>query len=185
MPHVLQYVSGLWFEPVGTPSDCTPGNVQDTPVRSCKVCLTNLELVMGPGYGMSVVIKSARIRRANYTFTFKRAISYDQPNVAPTDGTQGVWVPIVAERTMYGPPAPPIFEEIVAKDLEPADVEPLGLTMTGVMGGWEFSVRRPGYLGTFANNKVLLEWLGTAEAVARYKAIVGDCSGIRGALDQP
>jgi len=58
---------------------------------------------------------------------FKRAISYDQPDIAPAEGNSGVWVVTLPNPMATGRPAALSYTSLQTQSLTPADVEPLGI----------------------------------------------------------
>lgn len=73
--------------PRGAPTECAGGMMNGQLVLSCKVCAT---IINAPPEVRSAYDVS--IRMVNFLIPFKRAIGYDQPDVAPLDGAPGVWV---------------------------------------------------------------------------------------------
>jgi hypothetical protein len=149
--NALQTPAKLYY-PVGTPTSCQSGTLNGQDVRSCKVC--GFFLIAQTGmFG----IQRFFVRRANYDIPFKRAISYEQPDIAPT-GTGGVWAAAMPAPGALGQQSMPTAPTSIEYDLTPADMQRFGISMgRGLSGGYNFSVQRPGYIGVIPNANVLLD----------------------------
>lgn len=180
VPVMLRYMPlTIWFGPFGEPTDCTDGQIDGVPVRSCKVCNTHMQLMERKGpFGFERWIESAQVRRVNLHVPFKRAISYDQPDIAPEDGASGVWVLAMPPATALAPPPAPRFEVVGGRALSPDDPLPFDLVMSQNERGISFAVRRERYTGIFPNSQKLLEWLATPEMLDLYVRIIGTCDGL-------
>lgn len=80
------------------PARCQPGTMGDVQVRTCNVCA--ITMYRGNLYSSNPVT----IRRENFSVVFKRAVSSDQPEVAPLT-QEGVWAPVIPQSQGYAPPA--------------------------------------------------------------------------------
>ena len=99
-PHPVIALGGA-----GQPQACQAGMVAQGQVQACKVCLVVVEVVpqednLGT-HGVNAIIAE----RGMADVAFKNAISYDQPDIAPT-GTGGVWVPSFPSQSPLVPPQP-------------------------------------------------------------------------------
>ncbi len=71
-----------WSIPEGQPTNCVPGTMDNTEVRSCKVC-ASIVYIEHDWTGSQAVAK-----REIFDIAFKRALSFDQPDIAPSDQNQ-------------------------------------------------------------------------------------------------
>lgn len=94
------------------PTNCMAGKLGDAEVRSCKVCASVVDIER-PWTGSQAVIS-----REIFDIAFKRALSFDQPDVAPADPKMGVWVAVVPPQ---GPGSQPTSRQV----LEQRDLPPL------------------------------------------------------------
>ena len=74
----------------GQPTQCQKGKMGELEVRSCKVCALTLYVVDN---GMANF--DAYVRREVFDIAFKRAQSFEQPDISPSNPSLGVWVAIV------------------------------------------------------------------------------------------
>ncbi|MEO7179071.1 MAG: hypothetical protein ABIW83_09520 [Allosphingosinicella sp.] len=102
---------------LGTPEDCNPGTMNGGLITLCKVCVTLLSAPKGNAQLQNVVFEMDRI-----SLPFKRAISEDQPTIAPVDGKSGVWVP-----QPLGPSDPLVVSTLRKRTMELGDITPKGL----------------------------------------------------------
>ena len=167
--NALQLPAKLYF-PVGTPKSCQPGTMNGQDVRSCKVC------------GFFVIAQTSMfgiqrffIRRADYDIPFKRAISYEQPDIAPA-GAGGVWTAAMPQPGSLGERSVPSAPTSTEYDLTPADMQRFGISMgRGLSGGYNFSVQRPGYIGVIPNANVLLDTMKIPAANDILFSLVNKC----------
>lgn len=123
---------------VGRPQDCQAGMVGQGQVQACKVCLVVIEVVpqednLGT-HGVNAIVA----KRVMADVAFKNAISYAQPDIAPT-GSGGVWVPAFPVQSPLVPQQPLSFAPISTHVLTPADFAKIGLSMgyyQGQLGVW-------------------------------------------------
>ena len=87
---------GVNLPSVGTPRECQSGTKDGSPVRVCKFC-ARLLLVTFRDRAFPVV-RGLSVTTANISLPFKRALSYDQPDIVPADGASGVWLAAINSR---------------------------------------------------------------------------------------
>lgn len=166
-----QLGSNVMYGQAGTPTECQSGMMGAQEVRSCKICALHVIAQQGT-WGT----RALHLQRAIFTVPFKRAIAHDQPDIAPTDDSLGVWVAAVSAPSPFQPPAAPTYVELESKDLNANDLSRIGVTMgQNFDGSLSFSIRRPGYVGVIPNADALLEFLVTSEAGSVMQSIVEGC----------
>lgn len=65
---------------------CQQGEMDGVEVQVCDVCVISIHVVMGDR-----LTQVMQVRRSVANLAFRRAISYDQPSIAPAAGQAGVW----------------------------------------------------------------------------------------------
>ena len=87
----------VWYDAQSAvPKNCVPGIVSGTKVNACQACAIFAIEAMHMTGGM-YVFNISWVRQKLFV-PFKKAISYDQPEVQPIGGG-GVWIPIVSSVT--------------------------------------------------------------------------------------
>jgi len=113
---------------VGQPQDCQAGMAGQGQVQACKVCLVVVEVVPQEDnlgiHGVNAIVA----KRIMADVAFKNAISYAQPDIAPT-GSGGVWVPAFPIQSPLVPRQPLAFTPISTHVLTSADFAKIGLSM--------------------------------------------------------
>lgn len=155
------------YNPVGQVSGCVSG--QDAGgriVRTCNVCA----VVLTAG------TRILNIERSEFNLAFRRAISKEQPDIAPIDGG-GVWVAAVE-------PGPMAQNRVarsstyVSRELTDEDLGPLRMRR---QGGFEPTVCLPPDPGSafgmcvINGSRPVLNALSTNEAAERMREVVGSC----------
>lgn len=78
--------AALLVYPVGTPKNCVEGQMSGQHVLSCEVCATFM--LAQPLARRS---EDVYVEKLTLFIPFKRAVSLQQPDVAPLDQSSGVW----------------------------------------------------------------------------------------------
>lgn len=167
--------TGLPFYPTGKPASCKAGMIGAQAVQSCQVCLVMLRAEQRPYSGRPQALTFARL---NIPMTFRRAISYDQPDAMPVDHAQGVWAVEVLQQN--GLPAPRVpFNIDVRYELTEADFAQFGINLRRSGGDLYFSMSRPGKLIIFPNVRSVLQELASNDRALLAMAYdrVGACNG--------
>lgn len=95
------------------PPRCEAGVMgEGVEVRTCTVCA--ITIYRGNLYSREPVT----VRREEFSILFRRALSYDQPEVMPVDPESGVWAPSIPPAQGYSPP-PIIRNELNNMTLHP------------------------------------------------------------------
>lgn len=133
---MLDYMGGptMLTWPAGTPTNCQDGQMDQSKVRACEVCVV-VTRVLTQGHAPQS-LKAVTVERDIFNIAFKRAISYDQPDVIPASEGQGVWV--VAKSPATGGPRPNLsYQAKETITLTVANLEQLGVrNHGGLMGGF-------------------------------------------------
>lgn len=79
--------AALLVYPVGTPKNCVEGKMSGQHVLSCEVCTT---LMLAKPIARRS--EDVYVEKLTIFIPFKRAVSLQQPDVAPLDQSSGVWV---------------------------------------------------------------------------------------------
>lgn len=112
----------LKFGRVGAPRECVAGNMAGQPVQLCHVRMKVIFFRPTVSHLSDIMVNCLDV-----SVPFKRAISYDQPDIAPAEGNGGVWVVTLPNPMVTGRPAALSYTTVQTKSLIPADVEPLGI----------------------------------------------------------
>jgi hypothetical protein len=112
----------LQFGRVGAPSECVAGDMAGQLVQLCHLRMK--AIFFRPRVGN---LSDIMVNCLDVSVPFKRAISYDQPDIAPAERDGGVWVVTLPNPMVTGRPATLSYTSVQAKSLTPADVEPLGI----------------------------------------------------------
>lgn len=99
--------------PPTEPKQCTTGTINGETVRSCQICAITI-------YRDGGHRQIGTARREVFNVAFKRGLSFEQPDVTPTNG-QGVWVSVIPTGGLQG-------EEQMSRSLN-------GETGVGMFGG--------------------------------------------------
>lgn len=76
----------VWFGPVAAPRNCADGNMSGEPVRACEVCALVLRAAPSTHWMDEFDLS---VEKLTLFIPFKRAISYDQPDVTPVGNASG------------------------------------------------------------------------------------------------
>lgn len=154
---------GRIFGVDSAPRDCKAGTIGSEEVRVCTVCaVTVLE---APGMRPNQFIA----RRADYTVRFKRALSFDQPDVTPADGS-GVWVAMNQPRSGF-----PRDDAVVLREAALTTDHWRYLNVSMYRNYLVYEYYSNG--GEIEDPDQLVELLGSDTAKTVIKATVGSCDG--------
>ena len=163
VPDSVRYGGGT------VPTSCVPGKIGQQEVQACHVCTVFAQIRLD-GIALS---------RTEYAVPFKRAISYEQPDVAPIDNGAGVWVPVLPTGPM-GTTQLPNSTVLSSRMLQQSDLTPFGIqghmTIFNQMD-YVFVENGQSMDSNPNNNGPLLHRLAVPAAAVRMQRLVGTCPG--------
>ena len=154
--------------------DCVDGrDAAGRLVRTCKAC----EVLLTVRY-QGIDRQQLIIERSQFSLAFRRAISTGQPDVAPVDDTQGVWVGAAA--------ASPVARTITSafRPLTDNVVRPLGIGIQRGFSGGDL-VCLPSGLCVLPESRQVIDMLASDKAASIMRDIVGGCDGSAVPLAEP
>lgn len=132
----------VWFGPVAAPRNCADGNMSGEPVRACEVCALVLRAAPSTHWMDEFDLS---VEKLTLFIPFKRAISYDQPDVTPVGNASGVWVPVFPQQQSLGEPTSLNFKREEAATLAASDLAEIH---ANDLGNQNYIVARNGELAT-------------------------------------
>lgn len=153
--------------PVGVPKNCTPGTMNGQEVVSCSVCADFLLVTAFRITKLNQIVPM----RVSLFIPFKRAISYDQPDVAPIDKSSGVWVGNFPSSNQFPVVEPPRYTVEARGAFSSDDIPSLNGT----------SVSPDGFIGnsfmqTYVPREDVLRALGNPQYYRLIVQKVGSCA---------
>jgi len=156
------------------PTGCRSGLMDGREVRSCRVCAVHVIMdadmeSMGTLYA----------QRAEWNIPFRRAISHSEPDIAPMNPAEGVWVFSVPQRDRYGRrPDLPSSTALERRDLGPSEMAQFGISMEQRGRGrtYNYLIREGDRAQIILNRSILLDRLTGRDNAMRIYSMVGSCT---------